>query len=177
MTQPLKRYTTGYKKRVDVERDTYLPRWSPKGLLWCTDCGSVYYRRRWTLTPPPEISEKVKFMTGVSFSLCPACRKIRDHYPSGELHLAGVTPEEEREIFLLLRNEEKRAREKNPLERIMEIKGEVSGWSVETTTEKLAQRLGRSLKKARGGKVVYNWSHNNKYLRVFWQRGGVKRAA
>jgi hypothetical protein len=31
------------------------------------------------------------------------------------------------------------------------------GWRVQTTTEKLAQRLGRSIKKARGGKIAYKW--------------------
>jgi hypothetical protein len=44
------------------------------------------------------------------------------------------------------------------------------GWRVETTTEKLAQRLGRSIKKARGGKIAYKWGHNNKFVRVSWQK-------
>ncbi len=155
MTQVAKRYTTAYKKRVDVERDTYLPRWSPKGLLYCPDCGGVYYRRHWTLTPPDEIRDKAEFSYDIRSTLCPACRKIRDHSPAGEFHLAGVTAEERHEVFRLLRNEEKRAGEKNPLERIMSIQADDSEWRVETTTEKLAQRLGRCLQKARGGKVVY----------------------
>jgi len=43
-------------------------------------------------------------------------------------------------------------------------------WKVETTTEKLAQRLGRSLRKARGGKIAYKWGHNNKFVRVVWEK-------
>ena len=43
-------------------------------------------------------------------------------------------------------------------------------WKVETTTEKLAQRLGRSIKKARGGKLAYKWGHNNKFVRVVWEQ-------
>jgi hypothetical protein len=43
-------------------------------------------------------------------------------------------------------------------------------WRVETTTEKLAQRLGRSIKKARGGKIEYKWGHNNKFVRVIWEK-------
>jgi hypothetical protein len=177
MARSLKRYTTAYKKRVDVERDTYLPRRSPKGLLWCTDCGSVYYRRRWTLTPPQEIRESVEVMTGVSFTLCAACRKIRDHYPSGELQLIGVTPEEKDDLLRLLKIEEERARVKNPLERMMEMHTEGPVWKIATTTEKLAQRLGRSVQKARGGKVAYNWSHNNKFVRVVWEKKIMKKAA
>jgi hypothetical protein len=35
---------------------------------------------------------------------------------------------------------------------------------------KLAQRLGRAVRKARGGKLQYKWSHNNKFLRVTWDK-------
>jgi hypothetical protein len=42
---------------------------------------------------------------------------------------------------------------------------------LETTTEKLAQRLGRAVHKARGGKIAYKWSHNNKFVRITWQSG------
>ena len=177
MSRGAKRYTTAYKKRVDVERDMYLPRCSPRGLLYCRGCGAVYYRRRWTLTPPEEIRDKAEFGNDVHSILCPACRKTCDHYPSGELHMEGVGPQEKRELFRLLRNEEERAREKNPLERIMRIEANHSGWRIETTTEKLAQRLGRCLRKARGGKVSYHWSHNNKFVRVFWQRPAIGKAA
>jgi len=52
----------------------------------------------------------------------------------------------------------------------MRIDATKGGWRVETTTEKLAQRLGRSIKKARGGKLAYKWGHNNKFVRVSWQK-------
>lgn len=177
MTQTAKRYNTDYKKRVDVERDMYLPRKSPKGLLWCTDCGATYYRRRWTLTPPEEVRMRVESLAGLSFALCPACHKIRDHYPSGELRMIGVAAGEKEEFLRLLKNEEKRAREKNPLERIMAVQSEGPSWKIDTTTEKLAQHLGRSLKKARGGRVTYHWSHNNKFVRVMWKNKELKKAA
>ena len=82
--------------------------------------------------------------------------------------MRGVADHDRGEILRLLRNEEAQAREKNPLERIMRLAAAGDDWMVETTTEKLAQRLGRSLRKARGGKVSYTWSHNNKFLRVVW---------
>jgi hypothetical protein len=93
---------------------------------------------------------------------------MADQYPSGELRLEGVTSEENQEVLRLLKNEEERAREKNPLERIMRMETDGPAWRVETTTEKLAQRLGRALEKARGGKATYRWSHNNKFVRVLW---------
>ncbi|HEX9147464.1 MAG TPA: hypothetical protein VGA09_24595, partial [Candidatus Binatia bacterium] len=69
-----------------------------------------------------------------------------------------------------LRNEEEQARTKNPLEMIMGMQETDGHWKVETTTEKLAQRLGRSIKKARGGKLAYKWGHNNKFVRVVWEQ-------
>ena len=68
-----------------------------------------------------------------------------------------------------MRNEEARAREKNPLERIMGVEQANGDWKIQTTTEKLAQRLGRSMKRAKGGKIAYKWSHNNKFVRVVWE--------
>lgn len=177
MARSAKKYTTAYKKRVDVERDTYLPRRAPKGLRRCLGCGSFYYRRRWTLELPPDIRDRVDLSHEEIFTFCPACRKMRQKYPSGELRLTEVGPSERQELFRVLRNEEDRAREKNPLERIMRIERDGAGYRVETTTEKLAQRLGRSLKKARGGTVEYHWSHNNKFVRVLWQKEAAEKPA
>jgi hypothetical protein len=101
---------------------------------------------------------------------CPACKKIKERRASGELHLIGVKTGDRGELLHILRNEEQRAREKNPLERIMRLESTRGDWKVETTTEKLAQRLGRALGKARGGKVAYRWSHNNKFVRIVWRR-------
>ena len=87
--------------------------------------------------------------------------------------MRGVEAEHRGEIARILLNEESRAREKNPLERIMRMDAANGGWRVETTTEKLAQRLGRSIKKARGGKLVYKWGHNNKFVRVLWEKSAA----
>jgi hypothetical protein len=159
-----KRYNTSYKK-THIEQDMYLPRREPKGIQQCSGCGAFHYRRHWSMLPPsaliPEKAERV---------LCPACRKIKDSYPAGELTLTGLAPGDRPEIARILRNEEVRAREKNPLERIMSMKTATGGWRVATTTEKLAQRLGRAVRKARGGKLEYKWSHNNKFVRVIWHK-------
>jgi hypothetical protein len=175
MTQLAKPYRTAYKKR-DLERDAYLSRWTPKGILYCKTCGAVYYRRRWTLTPPPDVRDAAEFGDGVHIVLCPGCRKVDDHHPLGALLLVEVAPEERAEILHLLRNAAARARANNPLERIIEIVANGAGWIVTTTTENLAQRLGRCLEKARGGNVTYKWSHNNKFVRVLWEKR-AKRAA
>jgi hypothetical protein len=110
--------------------------------------------------------------TAISFSV-PRAGRFRIGWPGGELTLRGVEAENRGEIARILRNEEARAREKNPLERIMCMDAANGRWRVETTTEKLAQRLGRSIKKASGGKLAYKWGHNNKFVRVAWEKSGA----
>ena len=166
MRPAAKKYTTTYKKKVDVERDMYLPRRSPRGIIQCSGCGAFYVRRHWTLNSPPGFNNPVNAHP----THCPACLKIRDRFPGGELHLLNVERGDRSEIARILRNEEERARTKNPLERIMRMDARNGGWKVETTTEKLAQRLGRSIKKARGGRLEYKWGHNNKFVRVVWEK-------
>ncbi|HSE91029.1 MAG TPA: BCAM0308 family protein [Candidatus Binatia bacterium] len=165
MKSAVKKYNTAYKKRI-LERDSYLPKKSPAGIIQCRGCGAFYVRRRWTLSPSPGFSPSVP----APFAYCPACKKMQEHYPGGELQLLGVDAGERGEIVRILRNEEERAREKNPLERIMRLQEAKGNWKVETTTEKLAQRLGRCVKKARGGNIAYKWGHNNKFVRVVWEK-------
>lgn len=160
-----KKYNINYKKKSDTYTDTFLPRGAPKGVVQCSGCGAFYHRRHWTLSAPPGLTLPVKHHP----IHCPACVKIRERSASGELHLLRVADVDRAETMRILRNEETRAREKNPLERIMSLRATGDDWKVETTTEKLAQRLGRAVAKARGGKLDYKWSHNNKFVRIEWR--------
>ena len=163
-----KPYNTNYKKKIDVHHDTFIPRQSPKGIVQCSGCGAFYHRRHWSLTVPPGFSHPVHPHP----TFCPACKKIKERSVSGVLHLLGMGEADRGKMLRILRNEEGRAHEKNPMERIMRLEkvSAPSGdeWKVETTTEKLAQRLGRSVRHARGGKLEFKWSHNNKFVRVVW---------
>src|SRR2546426_71532 len=96
--------------------------------------------------------------------------KSGERFPGSELHLLGVEAADRSEVLRILRNEERRAREKNPLERGMHLNTRNGSLRVETTTEKLAQRLGRAVKEARDGKIAYKWGHNNKFVRVVWEK-------
>ena len=74
-------------------------------------------------------------------------------------------------VVNLIRNEEDRARGFNPLERVMSVRENGFGkLIISTTNEKLAQRLGRAIKRAFHGEVSYTWSHDNKLVRVEWER-------
>ena len=160
-----RKYGTTYKKKI-VTTDAYLGK-GAQGVAVCEGCQAVYRNKRWYVGPEALLPGTVSATV-----VCPACLKIRDNFPGGIVTLAGtyVLPHK-REILKLVKNEEDRARGFNPLERVMAIKENGRGSVIITTTnEKLAQRLGRAIKKAFHGEVSYRWSHDNKLVRVDWER-------
>jgi NMD protein affecting ribosome stability and mRNA decay len=161
---PGKTYTINYKKKL-ATKDPYLPKGAPSHIAVCEGCNAEYRNKRWyarSETAPADAARVV----------CPACLKIRDKFPGGIVTLRGEYALMHKEdIMHLVRNEEARARGFNPLERVMSIRENGHGSIViNTTNEKLAQRLGRAMKKAFSGRVAYHWSHDNKLVRVEWAR-------
>ena len=78
--------------------------------------------------------------------------------------------EHKTEIINRIKNEEKRTLRINPLERIMKIDDNGDTMTVSTTTERLAQKLGKDIYKSYSGKLEFHWSKNNKFVRVNWKR-------
>lgn len=151
-----------------VNKDPYLPRGASGKVAVCESCQAVYMKKRWYLKVA---AAKTAGMPVIKV-VCPACLKIRDNFPGGIVTLSGESVIAHKDEFLhMIRNEEERARGFNPLERVMSIKENGHGSIViNTTNEKLAQRLGRAMKKAFRGEVTYRWSHGDKLVRVDWVR-------
>jgi NMD protein affecting ribosome stability and mRNA decay len=161
-------YKQTYKKKTSVA-DPYLPKGASQASA-CEGCHSVYKNKRWY--GDPKLYDAAIKVPDTAAIVCPACQKIRDNFPGGIVTLKGdyVLPHKQ-DIMNLVRNEEARARGFNPLERVMSVKENGYGSIViSTTNEKLAQRLGRAIRKAFQGKVTYQWSHDNKLARVDWVR-------
>lgn len=160
-----------FTKRVDHEgAGRRRPARSPAEPLICTSCGAEYRRRRWVRAGTPR---SVRDGVGaLRPTVCPACAQSRHGIPSGYLRLHGTFYATHRaDIEQLLLNECRRTAEDNPLARVI-------GWehpgrqelALTTTTEHLAQRLGRAVERAYGGHVKYDFSHENKLARVDWYR-------
>ncbi len=139
----------------------------------CTMCQSVYHHKRWYLKDEP-IAVELKDGP-MELTVCPACRKIQDHFPEGVVALRGefLTSHKD-QILHLIRNEEIRAKGVNPLERIISIKEMEDFIEIQMTSERLAQRIGKDIKRAFKGEVSYHWSKDDKLLRVEWRREGDK---
>ena len=140
--------------------DLYAPHCDPGETAICTECHALYERRHWFF------DEEAYFYASTQPDthkvLCPACHKIRDRYAEGQVTLRASA-------FLIIQNEEVRAKGVNPLERIIAITESDEGMVVTTTNEKLAQRIGRTLKSTYHGQTTYHWSEP-KMLTVEWQR-------
>ena len=103
--------------------------------------------------------------------LCPTCQKIRDRYAEGRMTLrpSPFLHAHKEEILRSIHNEEARAKDNNPLGRIVEITEPDGTVAVTTTNEKLAQRIGRMLKSTYQGETIYQWLES-RFLSVEWQR-------
>jgi hypothetical protein len=164
-----KAYKLSYKKK-SATTDSYLPRGASRRISVCGGCRAVYMNKRWYIGS--ELDEQVSQLPDTATTVCPACLKIRDNFPGGIVTLKGdYVLEHKQDLMNLIRNEEERARGFNPLERVMSVRENGYGSIViSTTNEKLAQRLGRAIKRAFHGEVAYHWSHDNKLVRVDWVR-------
>ena len=158
------------RKNLAVHRDPYLAIRSLRGLkeiAVCKRCRAVYRHKRWSMDYP---DQKIKSHK-VQKVICPACRKIRDHFPGGIITLRGDFLNSRKEqIRNLIKNEENRAMGVNPLERIISVKDMKDYMEIHTTTERFAQRIGREIQRAYKGSVAYHWSKDNKSVRVEWHR-------
>jgi len=164
------RFSPASRKNVDRETDPYLPRKGASAVGACPNCHAIRSNKRWHLDEKEYAALTRGRGTAVT-ERCPACRKIADGFPSGVVLLRGAYLREHREeILKLARNEEKRAMGFNPLQRIMSVKEEGGTLEISTTDEKLAQRIGREVRKACRGAVEYKWSEDSKLLRVNWAR-------
>jgi len=135
----------------------------------CTSCMSAYHHNRWTRDS--ETYRELQSMPKVHQIICPACQKIAAGYPEGIVTLrGGYLWKHEQEIRQLLRNEEERIAERNPLERIIRMARERDGLVIETTEEKLAAHLGRVLHRAHHGELKISWAGNPDMCRVNWER-------
>lgn len=140
----------------------------PAGVV-CTRCGAEARGQRWVAA---EGNGFTRLAAGAAAgTLCPACIKTEEDLPQGIVTLRGDYWRHHRaEIQNLIQNVAADAAEVNPMARIMTVKDDDETLVVETTTEKLAQRIGRQLVRAYNGSVRYRWSGGNHLVRVDWER-------
>ncbi len=135
----------------------------------CEDCHALYQGKRWFFDE--KLFDKLAGAGKVRQVVCPTCRKVKDHYVEGYLTLSGdFLVQHQDEIVTLLEKEAARVGKRSFDDRIIQIAPESGKLVVETTTEKLAQHLGRTIYKAYKGDLSFQWSEPSKFVRVYWSR-------
>ncbi len=128
-------------RRIHEEAAGKLPE-----LAGCPRCHASYRNGRWTWEAPPIGSYALE---------CPACVRIADDDPAGELRLTGGFVGAHRdEIEGCLRNVEARERVEHPLKRIMSLREEEGALVVRVTDAKLVNQLGHALESAWDGQLT-----------------------
>ena len=119
--------------------DPYIPEESYAGTVICRTRHAVHQNERWSLDP--KIYEERGEDRGGSIHHLPRLPEAPRPATGGIVTLSSdFIPEHRQEILNLIRNEDERARNVNPLERVMEIEEDTNEIVVTTTNEKLAQR-------------------------------------
>jgi NMD protein affecting ribosome stability and mRNA decay len=150
------------------QEDPYQPEAGQEAAL-CTQCRALYQGKRWFYDP--ELSGRLAGTDKVREVVCPTCRKINDHYPEGILTLSGeFFGQHKEEIVRLMEKEAARVAGRSVADRIIRTVPEGDKLVVETTTEKMAQRLGRTIYKAYKGELHFRWGEVERFARVNWSR-------
>jgi len=133
-------------------------------LTVCPDCAAVFRQGRWRWP-------KLERPSAARRELCPACRRIRDAYPAGEVTIRGDFARAHREELLArVRNLEAREKSRRPLNRLMEIRDSGDSLVVTTTDVHLAHAIGSALFQAYRGTLHAPWAEEGDLLRVSWER-------
>jgi hypothetical protein len=150
--------------------DPYREEQPPRRPARCSQCGAIYRHKRWQL--PDTVALSARERNALLSVLCPGCRKTRDHYANGVVTIRWPKQAAARRTILnLIKHQEEWGRRGNPLERVISLEAKRDRLTVLTTNERLAQRIGRALERAFHGKATYQWSRENKLLRVQWAQG------
>lgn len=156
----------GRKRTSD---DPYVQENGLKEPAICQGCHAIYRHKRWQLKP--DAAAGMQNEPGVHWVTCPACLKINEHYPEGIVTLRGdYLWRHEVEIRNILTNEAERVLAKNPIARIMHMATTEDSLVIETTEQKLAEHLGRTLNRAHNGELQVTWSGSPRVCRVSWER-------
>jgi hypothetical protein len=129
----------------------------------CSTCGAVYREGRW-LWP------SVRPATGQP-TTCPACQRIRDGAPLGEVRIAGAFAAQHRpEIVARVKHVEEREKKDHPLQRLIAVREDGAELLVTTTDPHLAHAIGTALHDAFKGELHAPWAEAGELMRVRWER-------
>lgn len=130
-----------------------------KGLILCSNCKAVYYKKRWHADleslNKAEVTNLSKSDAPIHSMLCPACQMIANHQYEGRVQIKNIPAVVEGELLGLINNFCVSAYERDPMHRLIAIKKTGSDFEVTVTENQMANRLvhkiGEVFKKVKSG--------------------------
>jgi len=115
-------------------------------LVLCESCGIAYYKKSWHHKPEGfKTLEKKIEKRPVKFILCPACQMIKNKQFEGKITLENIPAKFKNELEGLINGFNRRAYQRDPLDRIIDVKKSGSTWEVTTTENELANKLAKKI--------------------------------
>lgn len=131
----------------------------------CPKCSAVFQGGRWQWTKATP--------SGAHAHVCPACQRIEDKFPAGELTLSGAfVVEHADEIVGLVRNVEAAEKREHPLQRLIGVEKAGGSIVVTTTDIHLPRRLGHAIVDAYKGDLDTHYDESGYFVRMAWKREG-----
>jgi hypothetical protein len=150
------------QRLLETAMDSYKTKGKLREPTVCPDCGAVFHAGRWQWLAKPK---------GAHLTSCPACHRVRDHFPAGYVSLAGeFFATHEQEILHLIQHREAQEKAEHPLQRIMAIEKTERGTVVTTTDIHLARGIGEALHHAYQGELEFHYNPEQNLLRINWIR-------
>lgn len=168
--QSVQKFGIGDKQgRPESSRDPFILEEGMPEKAICPDCRACYEHKHWTIDE--KVVARMEKEEDVARIPCPACRKIAEDFAQGIVILRGAFLwRHEKEIRNLLRNEEAKAMDKNPLQRVISMERQKDELVIRTTEAKLAEHFGRAIHKAQQGDLRVSWDQDHVRCRIFWER-------
>ncbi len=136
------------------------------GNLVCTSCGACYHDKHWY---SEDLSLKHSMIVDTEEILCPGCYRVEKEICNGRVVIEG--PELAKIRAEMLRVLDRVAHEcwlDNPTSRMFDLTDQGDKIELKTTTEWLATRIGKSLKKTYDGLLEIKRSAENDSVYVHW---------
>lgn len=144
--------------------DPFVDKEKPREHSHCPHCGASVHQGRWSWH---------QVLKGGEEQICPACRRIAQRLPAGELELSGpFLRDHEEEVIQLLLHNEQRFRSEHPLERMMWMESnDLSGATrIAFSGHHITMGLAKRLQRAYGGRLSGDDVKPGSKLRLQWHR-------
>jgi len=139
------------------------------GTFICPRCHSVSNGKRWF--QDEDLYECVRNLPEVRAVVCPGCRRLEANLYEGVVSLTSpLLRANHVQAMQLIANVEDQAQRQNSRSRVLAVEDHGDTVHVFTTTNYLAERIGRAFHRSFKGTLEFNRAPGERFSRVRWTR-------